>query len=284
MKLHQFFLMLAFSLTLAGCNSLGRTAEQQKLKTFDHTGQPNVATQGQQQNRDFDKMMTAVSVGDKSAVASLLSKGVKAKASDVTGRTPLLLAAGNGYDEIVQLLINNGADVNAKTKNTLTPYGSLTPLFAAANYKGHAQTVRELLAAGADTEARDMHGETPLMAAARRGEVEIVKTLISAGANINALASQDNGTALMSAAAWGRAEVVRVLIQAGGQVNARTTSGYTTVMFAAEKGYTDIAKELIAAMADVTARTVNNDTALTLAERGNHKDTVKMLEPAGATR
>lgn len=282
-KLHYVYLIFALSLWQVGCNSAGQTVEQENVRKNSHANQVKTATQTKQ-SREFDELMTAVSVGDRATVLSLLSKGVKAKASDETGRTPLLLAASNGYAEIVQLLIDNGADVNAKIKNTLTPYGSTTPLWAATNYKGDVQTIRELLAAGAEIEARDMDGETPLMAAARRGDVDIMKTLMVAGADVNAVASQDNGTALMNAAAWGKAEAVRVLLRAGADVNAKQTSGHTSLIFAAEQGYIDIVKELIAARADVNARTNNEDTALTLAEKGKHKETIRVLELAGAAR
>jgi ankyrin repeat protein len=276
-------LILLVGLCQLGCNSVGQTTFEQQDLTKNHVIPAELAAQSKQ-SREFHELMTAVSLGDKAAVLSVLRKGVRANVSDEAGRTPLLIASSNGNAEIVQILIENGADVNARLKNTLTPYGFTTPLWAAANYKGDVQTIRELLSAGAFIETRDMDGETPLMAAARRGDVEVVKTFVAAGAQVNATHSQNHGTALMNAAGWGRTEVVRVLLPAGADVNAQQTSGHTALMLAAEQGYTNIVKELIAAGADVNVRTNNNDSALTLAEKGKRKDIVTLLELAGATR
>ena len=71
------------------------------------------------------------------------------------GRTPLHRAASGGHKEVVELLIAEGADVNAKTD------AGFTPLCDAAQF-GHKEIAELLIATGADVNAKNKHGETPL--------------------------------------------------------------------------------------------------------------------------
>ena len=111
-------------------------------------------------------------------------------------------------------LIAVGADIDARDKN------GQTPLHVAAEHYG-GEKIKELIAAGADVNARDKNGETPLHAAAssykRRGQA---KMLIAAGADVNAW-DKANNTPLHDAAGSGNAEAAKALIAAGADVNAR---------------------------------------------------------------
>ena len=89
-------------------------------------------------------------------------------------------AAKYGNIELVEILISEGVDINAKTD-----YG-ITALILAARY-GHLEIINLLLENGADINARDDCGNTAVMAAAAFGKSEIVKFLIEKGADIKAL-------------------------------------------------------------------------------------------------
>jgi ankyrin repeat protein len=87
-----------------------------------------------------------------------------------------------------------------------------------ASRDGHLNSVKKLLEAGADVNAKDDYGDTALIGASKNGHTQIVKELIKEGAD--ASAKNDNGyTALTLASMWGHIKVVRELLKAGANPN-----------------------------------------------------------------
>ena len=108
---------------------------------------------------------------------------LKGKAFGMTGEavTPLHLAAVLGYAASARVLIEQGkADLESRTGFT-----EHTPLHSAAE-SDHVEMVKLLLDSGAQVDARDTYSETPLHYAAREGAVESARLLIAAGADVNA--------------------------------------------------------------------------------------------------
>jgi len=100
----------------------------------------------------------------------LLANGADANARTSLGETVLMAAAGQGHRDVVELLLTNHAEVNAKA------VGDLTALhMAAAN--GDKDTVELLLVRGADVNAKDINGHTPLDTAAEKHHTEAVELL-----------------------------------------------------------------------------------------------------------
>nr|5AQ8_A Chain A, OFF7_DB12V4 [synthetic construct] len=151
----------------------------------------------------------------------------------------LLEAARAGQDDEVRILMANGADVNA-ADNTGT-----TPLHLAA-YSGHLEIVEVLLKHGADVDASDVFGYTPLHLAAYWGHLEIVEVLLKNGADVNAMDS-DGMTPLHLAAKWGYLEIVEVLLKHGADVNAQDKFGKTPFDLAIDNGNEDAAGVLLTA-------------------------------------
>jgi ankyrin repeat protein len=132
-----------------------------------------------------------------------------------TQTTPLHQAVLTGDRAAAQRLIRSGADVNAANR-----YG-VTPLLVATQ-RGNAELIELLLKGGASVpvaEAKLPEGQTLLMHAARTGQVASMKALIAAGSNPNARETRSGTTAAIWAATSSRAQAIRVLAEAGADLN-----------------------------------------------------------------
>jgi len=146
---------------------------------------------------------------------------------------------------------------------------------------GNIEAVKQAIAAGADVNAKDKHGNTPLDLAAREGHKEVAELLIANGANVNA---KTNGgwTPLHYAAKEGHKEVVELLIAEGANVNAKDDIiGRTPLYQAASQGYKEIAELLIAKGADVNAKDNVGETPLDRAIRYKRTETADLLRKHG---
>ncbi len=121
----------------------------------------------------------AISKGHDEMVELLIEQGADVNGKDVGGGAPLRWAAKFGHKEIAVLLIANGADVNAKN------YFGWTSLHEAAGV-GHGKICLLLIEKGADVNARADGGWTPLQDSAMKGHTEVVKILLDNGAMVNA--------------------------------------------------------------------------------------------------
>ena len=136
----------------------------------------------------------AASDGNIEAVKQHLAAGADINARDDKRdrKTLLHLAAGKGRKGVVELLIGEGADVDAKAN------GAFTPLNITAG-NGHKEVAELLIAEGADVNAKDdSWGFTPLHWATRQGHKEIAELLISEGADVSA--KNKNGLTAMDLA------------------------------------------------------------------------------------
>ncbi|MGK7886781.1 MAG: ankyrin repeat domain-containing protein [Crocosphaera sp.] len=170
--------------------------------------------------------------------------------------------------EIIELLINHGADVNAKTK-----YG-YTPLYVASVWD-RKDIVELLINHGADVNVRTQDGFTPLHGAVIGNRKEIVELLINHGSDVN--------TALYYAVDSGKKEIVELLINHGADVNAKYHYGYTLLHFAVFNGNKETVELLINGGAYVNAKDNNGYTPLNYAEsREIYLEIISLLKKNGA--
>jgi ankyrin repeat protein len=158
----------------------------------------------------------------------------------------------------------------------------VTPL-AVACTAGHAAIVERLLAAGADPNGASADGETVLMIASRTGSAETIKALVARGADVRARELRKGQTALMWAAAENNVAAIRALIEAGADINEKSKGGsFTPYLFAVRAGHIDAARALIDAGVDVNQSLTDGTSALVLAVMNAHYELAGALLDKGA--
>ena len=158
-------------------------------------------------------LMTCSRTGDVTAVRALVARGADVNRKEpVHDQTALMWAAAGRHADVVGALISAGADVRARSR-------------------AYAQTVTSEVTQRAGREALNYTvprgGSTPLLFAARSGDVESARRLVEAGADVND-ALPNGMTALVEAAHSGQEDVAMLLVEKGADPNA-SGAGYTAL-------------------------------------------------------
>jgi ankyrin repeat protein len=193
-------------------------------------------------------------------VAILIDSKADINATDRTGKTPLTMAAENSAVDATKLLIERGADLNKRDQIGGTPLTWACGL-------GSAPTVQLLIESGADLTVVDINGLTPLIWAAGIGKPESVKLLLERKPDLAVQDGVTGDTALMRAVRSGKTESVKLLIEAGADVGVKNRQGFTPVQMAAMSGNLEKVKLLVDAKADLASTDANGRTPLDLANR-----------------
>ncbi len=145
--------------------------------------------------------------------------------------------AQKGNLQKVKELIKAGADINAKNE-----YG-VTPLYAACA-RGHKETAAYLLDIGAQAGTSTDHSFTPLMMASSKGWYDIVSRILEHGPDVNA--TSDNGLrAINEATSKGEIEIVKLLIKSGAQINTQIDIADPPLLTAIESGKKELVEFFI---------------------------------------
>ena len=174
--------------------------------------------------------------------------------------------------------VKNGANLNASNRR------GWTPLMFAVNSNPNPDVITTLIKAGADISARDNRGITPFMLAVDKGNLKAITAFIKAGVDVNA--KDSGGITPFMYAAWAGSsnpEMITALIEAGANVSLRDEDGWTPLMYAASKSNPEVITALTQAGADANAEDEHKWTPLMLAVNGNsNPEVITALVKAGA--
>ncbi|KFZ23699.1 hypothetical protein V502_01827 [Pseudogymnoascus sp. VKM F-4520 (FW-2644)] len=207
--------------------------------------------------------------GHEDVVKLLLVNNAEVNLKDTLyGQTPLSWASGHGT--VVKLLLVNGAEIDSKDIT------GRTPLSLAAN-TGQEAVLKLLIEKGADVNLENIYNRAPLSYAAEDGHEAISKLLLADNADVNLKDTWLSRTPLMWAAANGHEAVVKLLLGNNAEVDLEDKYGRTALSHAAMTGHEAIVKLLLAYNAKGNLEDNNGRTPLVHAIRGEHEAVAKLM-------
>ncbi|UCC80575.1 MAG: ankyrin repeat domain-containing protein [Candidatus Zixiibacteriota bacterium] len=175
--------------------------------------------------------------GNREMAELLIRYGAEVNSSDRFNDTPLILAAWRGFSGIVNLLLDNNADVPVTGDNS-------KELLSHAVEKGIDRLFEIMVSGGADLSIKNRVGSGMLHTAAAGGSTAIINVFISRGFSINEI-DLFGWTPLHHAAYKGRFDAVELLISKGADINTRTKCGKSPYNLADEKNRAEVKQLLI---------------------------------------
>jgi ankyrin repeat protein len=169
-------------------------------------------------------LMLTARTGKTDAVKVLLDHGAQVNTKETWGDTTALMwAVAERHPAVVKMLLDRGADVNARSKFVPSTTG-----------RGFEGTTPVAVKSGQAAEELSSGSLTPLMFAAREGDVESARLLIAAKADVNAI-DGDGKPALSLAIFNGNYEVASLLVDNHADVNRADVQGFTPLFWAADR-------------------------------------------------
>lgn len=163
-------------------------------------------------------------------ITLLLDSGASIDQAIYDGDTALNMAANLGHKEAVELLLSRGANINHQS-----PDGGVTPLIDAIINR-HSDIVKLLLGHNPKLDIIDGLGQSALIIAIKRGELEIAKSLISAGIDINNLDFAKSGP-VNYAVIMGDVNLLELLIKKGAKLDSKSLYGNTLLHDVVQSGF-----------------------------------------------
>jgi ankyrin repeat protein len=224
-----------------------------------------------------------MAAGDAGKLALLLDRGAQVDRRAISGFTALTVAAQYTHsDAAIGLLLDRGASVQSDTSGRPVPFHAL----GLAAHAGNASILERLHRAGDPVDrpfrlSASGGGPTAMEMAVRDGNLEVVRTLLDLGAELEGARSQE-WSSLEVAVLNNRLDLVRLFLDRGANINMVDKAGYTPLLLAAsiDFGETAMLELLLASGARADARSPAGKTALDLAREYQHTRFTAVLERA----
>ena len=205
---------------------------------------------------------------------------ISPSAAEIAAYRGLHAAAARGDAGEIERLVRAGTTIDAHDSHGRTP-------LHVAVFMGKQDAARTLLRLGADPNVLESQQYDIVTIAAVADNMTMLRVALDGGCRPNNITSPYQGTALIAAAHLGHIEVVRTLIAAGAPLDHVNNLGWTAliesiVLGDGGKRHTAVLKDLVAAGANVNLGDRSGDTPLTLAKKRGFGEMAKILEAAGA--
>ena len=206
------------------------------------------------------KLLNGAKKGNLKKVKLMLKRGADINFQGKYGITALDYAAAYGHLNVMNFLIENGAE-------------NINYALNMASSNGHSEVVKLLVDQGADVNYCHV-GQSVLELAIMSRCPRIVKILLENGADVN----NKQEPLLVGAAFWRNLIIVKLLVDAGADINAFDKYGSSALSMAADKGYPDVVTFLMIRGADPTIKNKRGETALDVASTDEIKDLLNSIK------
>lgn len=307
-KLQAYLLLLFVAFALVPCASGNDATLHDLIARGDvltvKTLEPSAKDLNQLDDSGRTPLHVAMETKQLTSFIFLLLKGADPALPDSNGETIHEVARRTMDDSYMRILSAHGSDLTtlesqlerrlhlAILRNDLVQVGvrllkgegvhardperQWTPLHVATINSSH-KLMELFIALGADVNARDSIGQMPLHFAAEAGDVVALRSLIGAGADINAEVKSNGATALQMAVLSADTESVRLLLESGADPNSSDMRGWSAIHIAALKDLDEIGTLLIESGADIHALTLQGYTARLIATASENRGILLLL-------
>lgn len=221
-----------------------------------------------------EDLLQGASEGNIALVKRSLEQRAELETKNSDGETALIIASWYGSPEIVSMLLESGANINAQDNNGYTAIAKASSLGVGRHY----EIVEILIQACANLNIKTKEGKSPFLLAVLNGHSELANALKKAGAKEEPyFVGADANKELLNASMVGDLQRVKYVFFFKPDVNSVDKNGQTAVMHAARNGNKEILSLLLKAGAKVDSQDKTGKTALMYAARRGHKESVTVL-------